>query len=234
MTAVDPNETFAPTAAATGIGRLLSVLQGLTSTPTTPTSAMDPFTNPTSSPNTPTSSTPTTTTSSIDPVPEGTAVSQGYGGESGHPGIDLAVPDGTKIAAAISGTVSHAANDDPGGYGQWVEITGSDGTVTRYGHLSGLAVKAGTAVKAGQVIGTSGGNKGEAGAGNSSGPHLHFEVRQGDHTVDPTPWLAGGSSIIKADPNQVTATQVPAAPTRDPQDVVDTSMGKLTDVFSSK
>lgn len=209
--------TFDPDFAATGIGRLVGALKGLNEAPSGSLDAMA---------STPTTDTASPTTSSSDPVPEGTAVSQGYG--NGHPGIDLAVPDGTKIAAAISGTVTHAANDDPSGYGQWIEITGADGTITRYGHLSGLSVAAGATVKAGQVIGTSGGVVGETGAGNATGAHLHFEVRQGGNTVDPTPWLAGGAQVVKANPAQVTVTPV------SPGVALDTGIDRLTDVFGGK
>jgi hypothetical protein len=77
-----------------------------------------------------------------------------------------------------------------------VEITGDDGIITRYGHLSGMTVQQGAKIRAGQVIGQSGGLANAPGSGNSTGPHLHFEVRQGDHTIDPTPFLAGGYQVV--------------------------------------
>lgn len=186
---VDMNAKVDPSSAAAALGNLLNAHA---------TSASDISTLP--NPTTPTpDTTPSTTAASTDPVPTDTPVSQPYGGGTGHPGIDLAVPDGTKIVAAVGGKVTHAANDDPGGYGQWVEVTASDGTVFRYGHLSGLDVSPGDTVKPGELLGASGGRVGEVGAGNASGAHLHFEVRQNGSTVDPTPYLAGAGHVVASD-----------------------------------
>lgn len=128
---------------------------------------------------------------------DGFGISQEYG-VNGHPGLDIAIPVGTKLIAPIQGTVTHAANDDPGGYGQWVEITGTDGTVVRYGHLSNMSVTTGQKVTPGMMIGLSGGAQGAPGSGNASGPHLHFEVHQaaGGPAVNPSNYLAGGWQII--------------------------------------
>ncbi len=142
-----------------------------------------------------TSVTQTTPTESVGPVEGGTpAVNQPFGG--GHPGIDLATPVGAHLLAAINGTVTVAGNSDPGGYGNEVEITGPDGLVVRYGHLSAISVKQGDQVTAGQAIGQSGGIAGAEGSGNSTGPHLHFEVRQNGQPVDPASILAGGTAIV--------------------------------------
>lgn len=126
---------------------------------------------------------------------DGFGIGQEYG-HNGHPGLDISAPVGTQALSPFSGTVTHASDDDPGGYGSWVEITGDDGTVIRYGHLSGMNVQVGEQVGAGTMIGQTGGAAGAPGAGNSEGPHLHFEVRQGGHTVDPTGFLAGGWQIF--------------------------------------
>lgn len=142
------------------------------------------------------------------PVPAGTSVEQGYG-NNGHPGVDLGVPLDTQILAAETGTVTHAANDDPQGYGEWIEITGANGIITRYGHLHGMNVKVGDQVNAGQIIGTSGGEAGGPTSGNSSGAHLHFEVRVDGHTVDPTPFLAGGYQVIGGQGGAVATTADP-------------------------
>jgi hypothetical protein len=140
-----------------------------------------------------------TTSGTSSPVPAGTPVNQAYGGE--HGGIDLGVPAGTSVSAAISGKVITAA--DSGDAGNLVEIQGPDGTVTRYMHLSNIGVTVGATVKAGQSIGKSGGVPGAPGAGHTTGAHLHFEVRQGGATVDPTPWLAGGAQIVNAAPGEI-------------------------------
>lgn len=100
-----------------------------------------------------------------------------------HTGLDLAAPTGTPVHAAATGTVIASRRD--GSYGLKVEIEHSDGTVTYYAHLSSAAVEAGAAVLAGDVIGEVGST------GNSSGPHLHIEVRlDGITMVDPHPYLA--------------------------------------------
>lgn len=169
-----------------------------------------------------------TTGDEASPVPQGTAVSQPYG-NNGHPGVDLSVPVGTQILAANTGTVTHAANDDPGGYGDWVEITGDDGIITRYGHLSGTTVTQGSKVHAGQVIGQSGGAAGATGSGNSTGPHLHFEVRQGDHTIDPTPFLAGGYQIVGGVSGDTTTATQP-----DPQALAAVQLQNVVDVLSGR
>ena len=174
--------------------------------------ATQPATQPSATADSATAPSVSTTSDSgtMDPVPQGTPVSQGYG-VNGHPGIDLGVPLNTQLVAAQSGTVTHASNDDPGGYGEWVEITTADGYKIRYGHLHSASVNVGDSVKAGQVIGTSGGEAGGATSGNSTGAHLHFEVRGPDgNTVDPTPWLAGGHAVVDANPSQITVT--PASP----------------------
>jgi hypothetical protein len=126
------------------------------------------------------------------PVEGGQQVNSPYGPRGGgfHGGVDLNAPTGTTILAANSGTVTHAASDDPNGYGTWVEITGDDGVVTRYGHLSGMHVTQGNRVNAGAVIGVSGET------GNARGAHLHFEVRQNGAAVDPMPFLAGSGQIL--------------------------------------
>jgi hypothetical protein len=143
---------------------------------------------------------PTGTGDHASPVPEGTGVSQGFGvsndHESGHPGIDFAVPLDTQLLAAASGTVTVASNADPGGYGLYVEIQTPDGFTLRYGHLHNANVKVGDQVHAGQVIGQSGGEANGPNSGNSTGAHLHFEVRKDGQAIDPTPFLAGGYTIV--------------------------------------
>lgn len=137
------------------------------------------------------------------------SVSGAYGemrGGGPHPGIDLAVPVGTPLVAAEGGVITVAGNADPGGYGNYVEIRSDNGVVMRYGHLSAVGVQVGQRVKPGDFVGKSGGEKGAPGSGNSEGAHLHFEVRIGDHTVDPVPYLAGGAGVVAG-----TASENPAA-----------------------
>ncbi|MGV9562050.1 M23 family metallopeptidase [Streptomyces sp. NPDC003480] len=98
-----------------------------------------------------------------------------------HTGIDFPVSYGTTVMAATDGTVTTKWNS---AYGNMMIVTAKDGTETWYCHLSSYRVASGTTVKAGQPIAYSGNS------GNSTGPHLHFEVRpNGGAAVDPLPWL---------------------------------------------
>jgi hypothetical protein len=97
-----------------------------------------------------------------------------------HTGIDFPVPYGTPVMAATDGTVRTQYNT---AYGNMAIVTSPDGTETWYCHLSSTKFRSGT-VKAGDVIAYSGNS------GNSTGPHLHFEVRPGGGAaINPLPWL---------------------------------------------
>jgi murein DD-endopeptidase MepM/ murein hydrolase activator NlpD len=110
-------------------------------------------------------------------------LTSGYGARWGrlHAGIDLAAGVGAPISAVAAGTVISAGRE--GGYGQAVRVQHADDTVTLYAHLSDVLVAAGQRVTAGLSLGR------EGSTGNSTGPHLHFEVRVGGVPVDPAPWL---------------------------------------------
>ncbi len=101
----------------------------------------------------------------------------GKKGREPHDGIDLAAPEGTPVATADAGTVLYAGEQQ--GYGNIVIVQHGGGLVTLYAHNRDLRVKTGQAVRAGQVIATVGDS------GKTSGPHLHFEVRQDGRPVDP-------------------------------------------------
>ncbi|WP_432141454.1 peptidoglycan DD-metalloendopeptidase family protein [Streptomyces sp. bgisy084] len=97
-----------------------------------------------------------------------------------HTGIDFPVSYGTPVMSATDGTVRTQWNS---AYGNMAIVTAPDGTETWYCHLSSTKIRSGT-VKAGDQIAYSGNS------GNSTGPHLHFEVRPGGGAaVDPLPWL---------------------------------------------
>lgn len=100
-----------------------------------------------------------------------------------HEGVDFGVPVGTPVKAARAATVKYAG--PASGYGLLVTLDHGGGTETRYGHLSRLQVHLGDKVSMGQTIALSG-NTGE-----STGPHLHFEIRHGGTAVDPLPELGG-------------------------------------------
>ena len=98
-------------------------------------------------------------------------------GQGGHRGIDLVVPYGSPIYAADGGTVVRAGYD--GSYGNYVKIQHKNGLTTLYAHMSSILVNTGDSVSQGQVIGKVGST------GNSTGPHLHFEVAKNGSLVNP-------------------------------------------------
>ncbi|MFD4644401.1 M23 family metallopeptidase [Lentzea sp. NPDC058436] len=109
----------------------------------------------------------------------------GFGARWGtsHNGVDIANAIGTPIVAAMEGTVIEAG--PASGFGLWVRVQHEDGTITVYGHMNTIDVPQGAKVKAGQQIATIG-NRGQ-----STGPHLHFEVWVGGgQKINPVGWLA--------------------------------------------
>ena len=99
-----------------------------------------------------------------------------------HAGIDIAAPTGTAVKSVQGGKVTFAGRG-PGGYGNVIYIDHSDGTQTRYAHLSKINVKKGQLVDSSQLIGAVGST------GYSTGPHLHFEVRKGGKAVNPRNYI---------------------------------------------
>jgi murein DD-endopeptidase MepM/ murein hydrolase activator NlpD len=116
----------------------------------------------------------------------GSSWSKGY-----HTGVDFPVPTGTSVKAIGVGEVVEAGWG--GSFGYQVVIRHADGRYSQYAHLSAISVRAGQSVSAGQRIGRSGST------GNSTGPHLHFEVRTGPgfgSDVDPVAYLRAGGVRI--------------------------------------
>ena len=105
-----------------------------------------------------------------------------------HGGVDFAVSTGTPVMAANDGVVVGTPYDADG-FGNYVQIQHRDGHSSYYGHLASKGVSEGQEVTAGQVVGVSGNS------GNSTGPHLHFEVRRGGIKVDPLGYLSGAASV---------------------------------------
>ena len=99
-----------------------------------------------------------------------------------HTGMDLAVPTGTPIRAALPGTVT-VSTYNRGGYGYYIMIDHGNGLSTLYGHCSQLLASVGRTVEAGDVIALSGST------GRSTGPHLHFEVRGNGERTNPRSYL---------------------------------------------
>ena len=103
------------------------------------------------------------------------------GASTNHKGIDIAVSTGTSVMATSGGTVTVAGWQS--GYGYVVYIDHGNGVVSRYGHLSKILVSVGQTVSQGDVIARSGNT------GNSTGPHLHFEIRVNGTAVNPLSYL---------------------------------------------
>lgn len=144
---------------------------------------------PTTTTSAPATTTPATTAA---PAPAGPrfvvpaigTFTSGFGSRWGalHAGVDIANSIGTPIRAVTDGTVLEAG--PASGFGLWVRLQHADGTITVYGHMNTIEVNTGQKVAAGQEIATIGNR------GNSTGPHLHFEVWQNGLTkIDPLPWL---------------------------------------------
>lgn len=116
----------------------------------------------------------------------GASWSKGY-----HTGVDFPVPTGTSVKAVAAGQIVSAGWG--GSFGYQVVIRHADGRYTQYAHLSAISVKDGQSVVGGQRIGRSGST------GNSTGPHLHFEVRTGPGfgtDIDPVAYLRAGGLRI--------------------------------------
>lgn len=99
----------------------------------------------------------------------------------GHTGMDLAVPTGTPVRAALPGTVT--VSQYSSSYGYYVMIDHGDGLSTLYAHNSRLVAQVGDTVEAGDIVSVSGST------GRSTGPHLHFEVRVNGQRTDPRAYL---------------------------------------------
>ncbi len=119
------------------------------------------------------------------PVP-GRAVRSGFGPVEGrtdrHLGVDIPAPRGTAVLASAGGTVVVA--EERGAYGNLVIVEHADGWTTRYAHLDRIGVSAGENLRAGALIGDVGST------GVSTGPHLHFEIWQGEDAQDPAQLIA--------------------------------------------
>ncbi|WTX00500.1 transglycosylase family protein [Streptomycetaceae bacterium NBC_01309] len=135
--------------------------------PSTSSSAAKPSTGSSSS-------TEASSSGYVRPVPGAASGSYGRSGSmwsNGHTGEDFRASSGTKVSAVTAGTVVSAGWG--GAYGNEVVIKHADGRYTQYGHMSKISVSVGQKVSTGQQVGLVGST------GNSTGPHLHFEVRTG-------------------------------------------------------
>lgn len=118
-------------------------------------------------------------------MPTSGVFTSGFGGRWGtvHKGIDLAARIGTPIYAVTDGTV--ISSGPASGFGMWVRVLHPGGWISIYGHINRSFVRVGQQVRAGQQIAEVG-NRGQ-----TTGPHLHFEVHNpAGQAVNPVPWLA--------------------------------------------
>jgi murein DD-endopeptidase MepM/ murein hydrolase activator NlpD len=124
------------------------------------------------------------------PVPSTTVISSPFGKRRGrmHEGIDIPAPRGTTIVASEDGIVYFAGRMPQ--YGNIVIIDHKNGYLTVYGHNKTNLVKRKQKVHRGQKIARVGNT------GRSRGPHLHFEVRNGEKAVDPMDYLSASRRII--------------------------------------
>ena len=144
-------------------------------------------------------------------------ITSGYGDRGGsHGGIDYAAPTGTPVVSSQQGVVTFAGWD--GTYGYRVAVRHPDGHTTYYAHLSAMNVSVGQQVGVGHRLGAVGST------GNSTGPHLHFEVRQPNGArMDPNAWLQGArvpdaSGGYSFAPMTVTKTGVRVTPLANEED----------------
>jgi hypothetical protein len=122
-------------------------------------------------------------------APTSGTITSSFGDGRSHQGIDIANSTGTPIVAVADGVV--ISSGPAQGFGLWVRIRHNDGTITTYGHNNENTVSVGQTVVAGREIATVG-NRGE-----STGPHLHFEVQEpSGQNVDPVTWLAARDASI--------------------------------------
>ncbi|UBH06481.1 hypothetical protein K8P10_001992 [Leucobacter sp. Psy1] len=129
----------------------------------------------------------------VTPLPRGSySVSQPF--HSGHNGIDLAAPTGTKTMAAAAGRITHAGWEPGGSFGggNQVNVLHDGNILTWYAHLSSIAARVGQQVRKGQTIGRVGST------GNSTGPHLHYMIETGyrgslgsGNWINPAPFMSG-------------------------------------------
>lgn len=167
----------------------------------------------------------------LQPPVEGFGISQYFGElwdkypDGKHKGVDYLTPEGTPVKAAMGGVVKFSGEDTTG-YGTCVMIQAGK-CLAIYGHLSAVEVRQGDQVLTGDLIGESGNT------GNSTGPHLHFEVRWNGVAVDPLPAMVAvedpvvdsGEVIMTGTLNQV--MNIRSGPGRDFPVIAQQQAGKI-------
>lgn len=128
-----------------------------------------------------------------------------------YPAVDLGVPVGTPVLAITSGVIQDAViagvyPNDPNQCGSTVVLNGDDGATYTYCHLSLVGVSRGQRVDAASPIGAAGGSPGTAGAGNTTGPHLHLSIEASGRAVCPQPLLVAIRSSAALDVEDLPST----------------------------
>lgn len=156
----------------------------------------------------------------------------GHGGTTSHQGIDIGAPNATPIFAVAAGTITVAQFS--GGYGNLVEIDHGGGLRTRYGHMLDGSMNAavGQQVSLGTLIGRVGST------GNSTGPHLHLELRQNGTPIDPAPSFSnaplnpgsptGASNNDDDEDTMIRLTHVPSSTAGSPDEYIVIDHGQHT------
>ncbi len=167
------------------------------------------------------------------PLPGHSGISSQFGpricpfhGSETHTGIDIPAPYGTKIIAARAGRVEQAGGC--GGYGNLVIVDHGGGFKTRYAHCSGFLVKAGAQVSAGQPIAKVGST------GNSTGNHLHFEVRDNGVAKNPVAYVSGSDSLARFSGDKGASSPAKAAGSASPASGSRAAKGAKKDVTTVK
>lgn len=121
-----------------------------------------------------------------------------------HPGVDLRASSGTEIKSPADGKVIDAEFKNTG-CGGTIKIEHGNGFTSRYCHCKDIRVSNGQMVRQGEVIGLTGGAQGDKGAGNSRGPHLHFELKKDGKLVNPMDYI--GKTVGSYDLSKSSQTQ---------------------------
>lgn len=133
-------------------------------------------------------------------------------GLAGHNGVDFGCPTGTELLASANGVVTEVGNQGAKGYGKYFRIKTNNGLQLTYGHCSAILVIVGDSVTAGQVVAKSGNT------GRSTGPHLHFGVREYDSSGNIKNYGNGFKGAIDPLPLFMNTTSTnPAVPPEDPE-----------------
>jgi hypothetical protein len=167
----------------------------------------------------------------------------GPGRSKNHKGIDISYPSGTQITSPLDGTIEKATSN-AGKCGGLVVINHGEfngkNVKSKYCHVKRVDVTKGDQVKKGEVVGLSGGGKNDAGRGNSTGAHIHFEILEDGVNVNPLPYyqssMSGEQSDITVTPDKKTDTETKPESNNgsNKTNALDTDDDGEDDIFSSK